>query len=122
LQGDLEAELTALAQALFDLGTTVINDLTKEKDLPHGKPVGMRVLVVNCSSPPLIQRCIHRNEIISRLDTLDAMAQRVPTMIPMQTLSDIDNARNPMQLTRERLERTATENQFMNGKIASIAV
>lgn len=43
-------------------------------------------------------------------------------MIPMQILTDIDNARNPMQLTRERLERTATENQFMNGKIAAIAV
>lgn len=43
-------------------------------------------------------------------------------MIPMQVLSDIDNARNPMQLTRERLERAATENQFMNGKIAAIDV
>ena len=27
-----------------------------------------------------------------------------------------------MQLTKERLERTATENQFMNGKIAAIDV
>lgn len=27
-----------------------------------------------------------------------------------------------MQLTRERLERAATENQFMNGKIAAIEV
>jgi mediator of RNA polymerase II transcription subunit 10 len=40
----------------------------------------------------------------------------------MQVLADIDNARNPMQLTRERLERAATENQFMNGKIAAIDV
>ena len=27
-----------------------------------------------------------------------------------------------MQLTKERLERSATENQFMNGKIAAIDV
>lgn len=40
----------------------------------------------------------------------------------MQVLTDIDNARNPMQLTRERLERAATENQFMNGQIAAIDV
>jgi hypothetical protein len=50
------------------------------------------------------------------------MAQHIPTMIPMQILADIDNSRNPMQLTRERLERAATENQFMNGKIAAIDV
>lgn len=43
-------------------------------------------------------------------------------MIPMQVLADIDNSKNPMQLTRERLERAATENQFMNGKIAAIDV
>lgn len=35
---------------------------------------------------------------------------------------DIDNARNPVQLTRDRLERAATENQFMNGKIHAIEV
>lgn len=47
------------------------------------------------------------------------MATQTRTMIPMQVLADIDNARNPMQLTKERLERAATENQFMNGKIAA---
>jgi len=41
-------------------------------------------------------------------------------MIPMQVLVDIDNAKNPMLLTKDRLERAATENQFMNGKIAAI--
>ena len=45
LQGDLELELLGLANALYNLGTTVVNDLTKEKDKPGsgGKPVGMRV-------------------------------------------------------------------------------
>lgn len=43
-------------------------------------------------------------------------------MIPMQVLADIDNSRNPMLLTKERLERAATENQFMNGKIHAINV
>jgi hypothetical protein len=40
----------------------------------------------------------------------------------MDVLADIDNGRNPMQLTRDRLERAATENQFMNGKIQAIKV
>ena len=50
------------------------------------------------------------------------MSGSVDTMVPMQVLVDIDNSRNPMQLTKERLERAATENQFMNGKIHAIDV
>lgn len=44
LQGDVELELLGLANALYNLGTTVVNDLTKERDRPGGgKPVGARV-------------------------------------------------------------------------------
>ena len=50
------------------------------------------------------------------------MSQSINTMVPMQILADIDNSRNPMQLTRDRLERAATENQFMNAKIHAIDV
>ncbi|KAH7887931.1 transcription factor subunit Med10 of mediator complex-domain-containing protein [Phlebopus sp. FC_14] len=104
VQGDLELELLGLANALYNLGTTVINDSTKERDKPGGgKQVGLRV-----------------NEVVHHLASIDDMAQRAQTMIPFQVLTDIDNARNPMQLTKERLERTATENQFMNGKIAAV--
>ena len=63
-----------------------------------------------------------RNDVIGHLSSLDDMSQHVPTMIPMQILTEIDNARNPMQLTRDGLERAATENQFMNGKIQAIKV
>ena len=43
-QGDLELELLGLATALYNLGTTVINDSTKERDKPGGgKQVGLRV-------------------------------------------------------------------------------
>ena len=48
VQGDLELELLGLANALYNLGTTVVNDLTKEKDKPGGgKQVGMRVYVLS---------------------------------------------------------------------------
>ncbi|KAL6304082.1 transcription factor subunit Med10 of mediator complex-domain-containing protein [Sparassis latifolia] len=104
VQGDLELELMGLANALYNLGTTVINDLTKEKDKPGGgKQVGHRV-----------------NDVIHHLATIDDMSQHVRTMVPMQVLADVDNSRNPMALTKERLERVATENQFMNGKIHAI--
>jgi len=44
LHGDLEVELLGLANALYNLGTTVISDLSREKDRPGaGKQVGPRV-------------------------------------------------------------------------------
>ncbi|PPQ66270.1 hypothetical protein CVT26_010954 [Gymnopilus dilepis] len=102
IQGDLEQELMGLANSLYNLGVTVINDTTR--DLQGGqKPVGSRV-----------------NDVVSNLANLDDIAQHLTAMIPMQVLADIDNSRNPMLLTKERLERAATENQFMNGKIAAI--
>ncbi|EMD31815.1 hypothetical protein CERSUDRAFT_119386 [Gelatoporia subvermispora B] len=104
VQGDIELELLGLANALYNLGTTVINDLTKEKDKAGtGKQVGARV-----------------NDVINHLATIDDMSQHVVTQIPIQVLADIDAARNPGVLTKERLERAATENQFMNGKIHAI--
>lgn len=63
-----------------------------------------------------------RNQVVDHLATLDHGSQSIQTMIPMQVLLDIDNAKNPMLLTKDRLERAATENQFMNGKIIAIEV
>lgn len=62
------------------------------------------------------------NDVVNHLTTIDQMSDHMHTMIPIQVLTEIDNSRNPMQLTRERLERAATENQFMNGKIQAIKV
>ena len=44
-QGDLEVELLGLANALYNLGTTVVNDSTKERDKGSVKQVGARVYV-----------------------------------------------------------------------------
>ncbi|KAI0250510.1 transcription factor subunit Med10 of mediator complex-domain-containing protein [Lactifluus subvellereus] len=101
IQGDLEQDLIGLANALYNLGTTVVNDSTK--DPGTGKQVGIRV-----------------NEVVKYLAGLDDMASHLTTHVPMQILTDIDNGRNPMHLTKDRLERAATENQFMNGKIQAI--
>ena len=170
VQGDLEMELLDLATSLYNLGTTVVNDLTKEKDKPGGvagKPVGIRVYVSTFAlnalsihlrlyistyhhglfcSPfrlgavqhivPLLPRLtsglslcllivalrVHSNEVIRNLAALERMSETIPTMVPMQVLVDIDNSRNPMTLTKDTLERAATENQFMNGKIHAIDV
>ena len=130
--GDLESYLDGLSTALYNLGTTAVFDSTKEKSKvgPSGdvlaakKPVGQKV-----------------NDVVNYLARIEAASALVNTMVPMQVLQcvyrfdalflsqerppclrDIDNGRNPMVLTKDRLERAATENQFMNGKIHAIEV
>ncbi|KZT39801.1 hypothetical protein SISSUDRAFT_984350 [Sistotremastrum suecicum HHB10207 ss-3] len=107
LNGDIELELIALANALYNLGTTAINDNSREKLDQNGnkpqKQIGSRV-----------------NEVVRHLATIEDLSRNVTTTIPIQVLADVDNARNPMILTRDRIERAALENQFMNGKIDAI--
>ena len=120
IQGDLEQDLMGLANALYNLGTTVVNDSTK--DPGTGKQVGLRVYALFCISPSSVLSAPSRNEVVGYLAGLDNMSSHLTTRVPMQILTDIDNGRNPMHLTKDRLERAATENQFMNGKIKAIEV
>jgi mediator of RNA polymerase II transcription subunit 10 len=54
-QGDLELELLGLANALYNLGTTVINDSTKDRDKQGGaKQVGPRACVPFSASYSII--------------------------------------------------------------------
>ncbi|TRM68652.1 hypothetical protein BD626DRAFT_565480 [Schizophyllum amplum] len=105
VQGDLEMELFGLANALYNLGTTVINDSTKERDKPGGgvKQVGLRV-----------------NDVIKHLEQLDMMSDHIPTRIPWDVLKNVDEAHNPEFVTKERIERVAAENQFAYAKIAAL--
>ncbi|KAJ8080906.1 hypothetical protein PM082_017741 [Marasmius tenuissimus] len=105
-QGDLELELMGLANAMYNLGTTVIHDSTKDAATQGrtSKQLG-----------PMV------NDIVNHLATIEDIGMQTRTMIPMQIISDIDNSKNPMNVTKDRLERAATENQFMNGKITAIS-
>ena len=69
-------DLVGLAAALYNLGTTVVNDSTKEKakvgpsgEVAAAKPVGQKV-----------------NEVIHYLDQIEKMSATINTMIPMQVL------------------------------------
>lgn len=123
IQGDLELELMGLANALYNVGATVIHDSSKDETIAgSGKPVGLRVYVY-LSYQKHTLTLFPSTEVIQHLSNLDTMTSNSTiTNIPIQVLADIDNSRNPMQLTRERLERAATENQFMNGKIQALEV
>ena|ERR1700722_4977022 len=127
IQGDLELDLLGVANALYNLGTTVINDSTKERDQPgENKQVGMRVYVFSLFFFPTLHKPLSlvpsSNEVVRYLATIDETASHISTMIPLQVLAYIDNSQNPMQLTKDRIERAAAENQFMNGKIAALDV
>jgi mediator of RNA polymerase II transcription subunit 10 len=59
---------------------------------------------------------------VSHLVAIDELALQTTSMIPFQVLAEIDGGKNPTQLTTERMERAAAENQFMNGKIVALDV
>ena len=82
----------------------------------------MRSRLTYSTSPVVHIFMWDRNEVVEDLGRLDDRSSRLTTRVPMQVLTDIDNGRNPMHLTKDRLERAATENQFMNGKIKAIEV
>jgi len=110
VHGDVELELLALANALYNLGTTAINDNSKEKNIGGGQD-GMR---------PDKKMGAKVNQVVEHLAAVEELSQQIDTMIPMQILAEIDNGRNPMQLSRDRIERAALENQFMHGKMHAI--
>ncbi|KAH8825153.1 transcription factor subunit Med10 of mediator complex-domain-containing protein [Flagelloscypha sp. PMI_526] len=117
--GDIEQELLGLANALYNLGTTVINDSTK--DVP--KPVPGQPLPTDDQKESVKDIPVKINGIIEYLSRLNQLAnspELTGIKVPLQVLSDIDNSRNPLLLTKERLERVAAENQFMNGKMHAV--
>ena len=76
VQADMEQELLGLANALYNLGTTVVTDSTKDRpkqssdtNQVEGKPVGQRV-----------------NEVIDRLSAIEELSQKTDVMVPMQVL------------------------------------
>ncbi|KAH7105748.1 hypothetical protein BKA62DRAFT_687850 [Auriculariales sp. MPI-PUGE-AT-0066] len=98
--GDCETEIVALHQALYELGCALFE--TKAGARPN--------------LPPKV------NQVITHLAEVERIAQHIQVAVPFQVLEDIDQGRNPHNLTRERLERTATENQFMHGKVTAVEV
>lgn len=75
IHGDLENEMLGLANALYNLGTTVVLDSTKEKqnlrpgENPPAKPVAQKV-----------------NEVIGHLANIEELSTGYDTMIPFQIL------------------------------------
>ena len=60
--------------------------------------------------------------MVRHLATLDLMSPELHTPVPLAVLESIDNARNPAAFTRETVERAATENQFLHGKMRAVEV
>lgn len=75
IHGDLESELLGLANALYNLGTTVVLDSTKERqnlrpgEEPPAKPVAQKV-----------------NDVVAHLSNIEELSGSYDTMIPFQIL------------------------------------
>ncbi|EJD54166.1 hypothetical protein AURDEDRAFT_18539, partial [Auricularia subglabra TFB-10046 SS5] len=103
--GDVEEEIRALHQALYELGCAVLDAHTQKGQGGQARPV----------VPAKV------GQVVQHLGKIEAIAEHIDTMVPLQILDDMDQARNPTNVTRDRIERAATENQFMHGKMAAIS-
>jgi hypothetical protein len=59
---------------------------------------------------------------VQHLGAVDKLAPHLNTLIPTSVLLEVDQSRNPANFIRDVVERAATENQFMNGKIQAVEV
>lgn len=79
LHGDIENELLGLANALYNLGTTVVLDSTKERqnlrpgEEPPAKPVVQKV-----------------EDVIGHLASIEELSKDYDTMIPFQILQYVN--------------------------------
>ncbi|KZV81453.1 hypothetical protein EXIGLDRAFT_779700 [Exidia glandulosa HHB12029] len=104
--GDVEEEIRALHQALYELGCAVLDAHGPQKSAGGGPP------------KPLVPTKV--NQVVAHLGRIEDIAEHINVLVPIQILDDVDNSRNPTTVTRDRIERAATENQFMHGKISAI--
>jgi len=105
--GEIEEEMKALHQSIYELGCSVLDTHVTKSGQAGRERAATQV------STKVDQLVLHLSEI-------ERIAQHINVQIPIQVLDDIDNSRNPMIVTKDRIERAATENQFMNGKIEAI--
>jgi len=105
--GEIEEEMKALHQSIYELGCSVLDThVTKAGQVARERAA--------------TQVSAKVDQLVHHLSEIERIAQHIDSLVPIQVLDDIDNSRNPTIVTKDRIERAATENQFTNGKLEAI--
>ncbi|KAG2227315.1 hypothetical protein INT45_004270 [Circinella minor] len=94
----LEEQLNELIQVLFELSVMVYDFQPDGNQLVWNKI----------------------NSILEHYQTIDGLKDNIDTHIPEEVINFVEQGRNPDIFTQGFVERTASENQFTNGKIKAV--
>ncbi|KAL1931535.1 hypothetical protein VTP01DRAFT_9678 [Rhizomucor pusillus] len=95
---ELEEQLNDLLQALFELSVVVYDFQPDGNHLVWNKV----------------------NSILDHYQKIDQLKDNINTFIPEEVINYVEHGRNPDIFTQAFVERTASENQYTNGKIKAV--
>ncbi|KAF8603959.1 hypothetical protein BDV93DRAFT_606327 [Ceratobasidium sp. AG-I] len=60
------------------------------------------------------------DQLVEHLGELEKLSQRLDMNVPLDVFRDVDQNKNPNMITKTRIDDTAAENQWINGRLHAI--
>ncbi|CAE6427040.1 unnamed protein product [Rhizoctonia solani] len=100
----VQARIRMVVQTLTELGVCSmdVQPASATPDLPAGL-VGVRV-----------------DQLVEHLGELEKLSAKLDMNVPLEVFADIDQNKNPNNITKNRVDDTAAENQWINGRLHAI--
>ncbi|CAE6430982.1 unnamed protein product [Rhizoctonia solani] len=99
-----QARIRMVVQTLTELGVCSmdVQPASTTPELPAGL-VGARV-----------------DQLVDHLGELEKLSSKLDMNVPLEVFADIDQNKNPNNITKNRVDDTAAENQWINGRLHAI--
>ncbi|CAE6451094.1 unnamed protein product [Rhizoctonia solani] len=100
----VQARIRMVVQTLTELGVCSmdVQPSSATPELPAGL-VGARV-----------------DQLVEHLGELEKLSSKLDMNVPLEVFADIDQNKNPNNITKNRIDDTAAENQWINGRLHAI--
>ncbi|KAG8739538.1 hypothetical protein FRC11_000662 [Ceratobasidium sp. 423] len=100
----VQARIRMVVQTLTELGVCSmdVQPVSTSPELPAGL-VGARV-----------------DQLVEHLGELEKLSSKLDMNVPLEVFADIDQNKNPNNITKNRIDDTAAENQWINGRLHAI--
>ncbi|KAH7334523.1 transcription factor subunit Med10 of mediator complex-domain-containing protein [Rhizoctonia solani] len=100
----VQVRIRMVVQTLTELGVCSmdVQPASAAPELPAGL-VGARV-----------------DQLVEHLGELEKLSSKLDMNVPLEVFADIDQNKNPNNITKNRVDDTAAENQWINGRLHAI--
>ncbi|KAG8736504.1 hypothetical protein FRC11_002604, partial [Ceratobasidium sp. 423] len=79
-------------------------------------------MVVQTTNPELPAGLVGArvDQLVEHLGELEKLSSKLDMDVPLEVFADIDQNKNPNNITKNRIDDTAAENQWINGRLHAI--